>query len=432
MSKLDRRDFLKLASASGLSIPAWSLMPSAHAANLYTGKVLVDIFAFGGLDQSSWTDPRETDKTINDYAGLKSAVVAGQLRAAPMGNNAAFFNRYYSKMLVINGINTETNSHMDGARCHATGRLDLGYPHLDELHAYKYGQGLPMAWINSPPLNDSGNVTFSKTAGLVVPTDLPPATLFRDILDPNRASATQDHMKSGDFQKGLATRAQRIRAMQSAGTMVPRLNGIANQFLGADESRSLLGTVASQLPATFDAPQFVPAQLGLIAAKAGITSSIQISVGYFDSHSAHTTLYARELPKLTDFVDYVWQKAAALGIANRIFMRIFSEFGRTVFSTSGGKEHWGPGGTMVLMEAAPSWGNRVVGATGPRHEPRKINVATGAVDANGLSITPRHIHTALRKYLGIQTTDPRFNLRVPANEEIDLFNPNFKTGYPYH
>jgi hypothetical protein len=36
----------------------------------------------------------------------------------------------------------------------------------------------------------------------------------------------------------------------------------------------------------------------------------------------------------------------------------------------------------------------------------------------------------MRKYLNIETTDPRFNLKVPANEQFDFFNPALNTGYP--
>jgi hypothetical protein len=36
----------------------------------------------------------------------------------------------------------------------------------------------------------------------------------------------------------------------------------------------------------------------------------------------------------------------------------------------------------------------------------------------------------MRRYLGIETTDPRFDLKVPAAERIDLFNPAAATGYP--
>jgi hypothetical protein len=99
-------------------------------------------------------------------------------------------------------------------------------------------------------------------------------------------------------------------------------------------------------------------------------------------------------------------------------------------NSGNGKDHWEVG-SQVLMEANPAWGNRVFGASGPKHEQQKINLATGAVDpAAGLVIKPRHIHAALRKYLNIETTDPRFNLKVPANEMFDFFNPGVSTGYP--
>ncbi len=422
--RADRRDFLRHARAAGLVIPAWAWLPVTHAATAYSGKILVDVYANGGLDQSSWTDPRETDKTINEWAVTQSAVMAGHVRVAPMANNAAFFNAYYPQMLVINGINTETNAHVDGRRCHATGRLDLGYPHLDELYAHHYGTGLPMAWMN-----DDG-AAYANSAGLVPPTAIPNANQFRSLLQPNAFSITQDHMKPADLQKALAARAQRLQAQQAAGKKVPRLNNEARQFLAAADGRALLSSVATFLPDTFDT-SFPAAHVGLVAAQAGITSAIQLSVGQFDSHTDHTAQYTAQLPMLTNLVDFIWQKAAALGLSQRIFMRIYSEFGRTALNSGNGKDHLSAGGTMILMEAAPVWGNRVVGATGPRHESLKINVNTGAVDAvNGVTLTPRHVHAAIRKYLGITTDNPRFNLKVPAAQEIDFFNPAITTGYP--
>jgi hypothetical protein len=49
---------------------------------------------------------------------------------------------------------------------------------------------------------------------------------------------------------------------------------------------------------------------------------------------------------------------------------------------------------------------------------------------NGKVIAPRHIHDALRTYLGAPTSDPKFQLRVPADEKFDFFNPSAKTDYP--
>ena len=58
-----------------------------------------------------------------------------------MGNNTAFFTRFRDQCLVLNGVNTQTNSHNDGQRRQATGKLEMGFPALCELHAAKYGAG---------------------------------------------------------------------------------------------------------------------------------------------------------------------------------------------------------------------------------------------------------------------------------------------------
>ncbi len=56
---MNRRDFLN-SGAAGLTIPWWGVIPEAAAQSaLYSGRILINIHAAGGLDQSSWTDPRE-------------------------------------------------------------------------------------------------------------------------------------------------------------------------------------------------------------------------------------------------------------------------------------------------------------------------------------------------------------------------------------
>ena len=62
---------------------------------------------------------------------------SGNLRWAPIGNNTIFFNRFRDQILMVNGVNTLSNSHSDGARCAATGKLEMGFPALAELHAAK-------------------------------------------------------------------------------------------------------------------------------------------------------------------------------------------------------------------------------------------------------------------------------------------------------
>jgi hypothetical protein len=418
--KLDRRDFLKML---GASVPAWGLVPVANAQSpLYTGRILINIHASGGLDASSWTDPRETSAAMNNYAAAGTpAGLAGNIRFAPMGSNATFFAAYFSNMLVINGVNSETNSHEDGTRAHATGRLDLNFPTMPELFAATHGQGLPMPWLNAG--------AFNRSVGVVPATPVPDQNTFRALVSPNAASATNDFMKQADLNRVYGARAQRMQAMQASGKLLPRADVLANQFGAAGSSRALMERVATFIPATFDTP-FTQAHVALIAAQAGITSTIQLASGGFDGHSQLANSYATALPRLTNLVDYIWQKSAALNLSNRIFLRIYSEFGRTPLNSGNGKDHWSVG-SQVLMEANPAWGNRVFGASGPRHEQLKINTATGQVDpVNGVVIKPRHIHDAVRKYLGFTTNDPKFSLKVPSTENFDFFNANLNTGYP--
>jgi uncharacterized protein (DUF1501 family) len=416
---IDRRDFLKIA---GAVIPSWGLIPVASAqSSLYTGKILINVHASGGIDASSWFDPRETDGLMNFYARNGTpAAVAGNIRAAPMANNATFLQRYFQNMLVINGVNSETNSHEDGTRAHATGSLAMNYPNMSELFAYTYGKSAPMPWLNAGGMSNS--------VGLSPAVPMPDGNNFRLLLSPNSANGTQDFIKAADVQKVLAARADRVKAMQAAGNLVPRAQNVSAQFDGASNSRAMLAQVAQFLPATFDNA----AHVGLVAAQAGITTTLQFSSGGFDAHSNIVNSYQNSLTRLTDLVDYIITKSGDLGIANRVFIRIYSEFSRSPLINSGqGKDHYSVG-TQVLMEATPpAWGNRVFGMSGPRHQSMKINPATGAADpTSGKVITPRHIHEAVRKYLGFTTTDSRFSFRIPADENFDFFNPANNSGYP--
>jgi uncharacterized protein (DUF1501 family) len=418
---MDRRDFLKILSTV---VPAWGVIPIANAQSaLYNGRILINIHADGGIDASSWTDPRETDPRMNNYAAAGTpAIVAGKIRMAPMGNNAAFVQRHFSRMLVINGINSETNGHDEGTRANATGMLDMGYPNISELFAYQYGLDLPLGWMAAGG--------FTTSAGVLPATPVPDANTFRTLVNPNFASATSDFMKQADLNAAFETRTERMNAIKASGTALPRRAVLADQFIASGKGRLLMDRVAGFIPTTFD--RFASAHVALIAAQAGLASTIELSMGGFDGHDQLANGYANALPRLTDLVDYIWDKSDALGIANRLLVRIYSEFGRTPLNNANGKDHHSVG-SQVLMEASPIWGNRVFGASGPRHEAQRINPATGAVDpVNGIVIRPRHVHAALRRYLGITTVDPKFDLKVPATENFDFFNPAANGGtYPY-
>lgn len=76
-------------------------------------------------------------------------------------------------------------------------------------------------------------------------------------------------------------------------------------------------------------------------------------------------------------------------------------------------------GSSIIMEKNQTWTNRVVGETDERHFAYKVDPSTlQRNDAGGTRIHPKHIHKALRKYLGVGDTAD--SLRFPFNNTAEL------------
>ncbi len=86
---------------------------------------------------------------VNRWAGSAPAGRAGNLRYAPFAENAEFFQRHHQRMLVINGIDLQSNGHGAAERNRSTGQLMTGYPSLNELLAGVHGQGMPMPFVRA-------------------------------------------------------------------------------------------------------------------------------------------------------------------------------------------------------------------------------------------------------------------------------------------
>ena len=144
------------------------------------------------------------------------------------------------------------------------------------------------------------------------------------------------------------------------------------------------------------------AQLTVLAFKTRVSVSADLWLGGFDTHASHDRDHGWLLGNLTDSVDYLWDYAEAHGIADRLVVVMGSDFGRTNFYNSGdGKDHW-PIGSFVIMEKNQSWTNRAIGVTDELHFAQKVNPETlERDDKNGTIIYPKHVHKALRSYLGV-------------------------------
>ena len=163
-------------------VPAWPRRASVCrwcTRQDYRGKLFVFVQADGGWDPTSFCDPKANtpgEPVINHWAERDEIRQAGNIAYAPFAHNEAFFEKYHRRMLVINGVDAQTNSHTVGIVHNWSGRNSEGYPTTTALLAAHYAADLPV-----PYLSFGG---FSNTSGITRFTRIDNANLLRGIANP--------------------------------------------------------------------------------------------------------------------------------------------------------------------------------------------------------------------------------------------------------
>ena len=403
-----RRTLLKGLLAAAVAAPGFRL-PLVSAGD-QRGKLFVFVQADGGWDPTSFCDPKANtagEPVINHWAQYDEVRQSGNIYYAPFAYNVTFFEKYYRRMLVINGVDAQTNSHTVGIVHNWSGRNSEGYPTLSALLAAYYAPALPI-----PYLSFGG---YSVTSGITRFTRIDNADLLRTIATPAVPPYDSErYFSEADWD-----------AIQSYGTdAAERLAAVPNLLPG--DARHLayyrsafvtegLKAYADAIPPedeleedeegpdNFRSSVRRQAQLAVLAFKTGVAVSADLWLGGFDTHANHDPLHEWLLGRLTDGVDYLWEYAEVHGVADRMVVVIGSDFGRTnLYNSQSGKDHW-PIGSYIVMEKNQTWTNRVVGETDELHFAYRIDPRTLRPDETGGTILyPKHIHKALRRYLGIE------------------------------
>ena len=421
---MKRRTLLRgfLAGAGmAVSAPGFRL-PLVHAAD-YPGKLFVFVQADGGWDPTSFCDPKANtpgEPVINHWAQHEEVRQAGRIPYAPFARNQAFFEKYHRRMLVINGVDAQTNSHTVGIVHNWSGRNSEGYPTTTALLAAHYAPELPV-----PYLSFGG---FSATAGLTRFTRIDNADLLREIADPasqmfsDRDLAALESYRAATEERlaaapNLLPGDVRHRAFYRSAFSTEGLKAYADAIPPEDELEQ--EERYNGRDREFDSTLRRQAQLAVLAFKTGVAVSADLWLGGFDTHSYHDPDHEWLLANLTDSVDYLWEYAEEHGVADRMVVVIGSDFGRTNFyNAQSGKDHW-PIGSFVVMEKNQPWTGRAVGETDGLHFAQRINPQTlRRDDTNGTIIYPKHVHKALRRYLGIENTPGA--QRFPFNNTEDF------------
>ena len=428
-----RRELLKGLLATAAGAVAGFRLPFADAAD-YVGKLFVFVQADGGWDPTSFCDPKANtpgEPVINHWAENDEIREAGNIAYAPFANNEAFFEKYYRRMLVINGVDAQTNSHTVGIVHNWSGRNSEGYPAMTALLAAGFGAELPIGYLSFGG--------YSRTGGTIRYTRLNNARLLRGIATPDVANEEKRYIGEADWASLRSRRALTADRWASTPGLLPveaRNRALYQSAFAASEG---LKAYADAIPATEQLEQPVEfttpsgntfgsdlrrqAQLAVLAFKSGVAVSADMWLGGFDTHDTHDADQGALLANLTDSVDYLWDYAEAHGIADRLVVVMGSDFGRTNFYNSqDGKDHW-PIGSYIVMEKNQSWTNRVVGETDELHFAKKINpTSLERDDSNGTIIYPKHVHKALRRYLGIENSADAQRFPFSNTEDFEFFS----------
>ena len=431
---MKRRAFLNGLALTAVSAGAGFRLPFANAAE-YEGKLFAFVQADGGWDPTSFCDPKANtlgERVINHWAERDETRQAGNIPYAPFANNETFFEKYHSRMLVINGVDAQTNSHTVGVVHNWSGRNAEGYPTLASLLASQLGPALPMSYISFGG--------YSETGGLTRYTRLHNPELLRSVAYPrDELSPYFDPYFSEEAWHAMATHreARAKRLADAGGLLLGEARNLAfyqsamassdtlKAFADAIPSRELLEQPAEARRGNdvFRSELRRQAQLAVLAFKTGAAVSSDLYLGGFDTHVRNDEGQEWLLGNLTDSVDFLWDYAEVHGVADRMVVVIGSDFGRTNFYNSDdGKDHW-PIGSYVVMEKNQPWTNRVVGETDELHFAKKINPATlERDDANGTIVYPKHVHKALRRYLGIEFSAGALRFPFSNTEDFEFFS----------
>jgi len=419
---MDRRSFLKLASVAGLGVVG----PTAFGENNsliskgrtsyapYEGNFWIFVNLGGGWDPTSFCDPKganyvdEPDR-MNNYLA-DDIETAGNIRYAPVAGNAAFFQKYYERIMVINGIDMQTNGHDAGNRHTWSGRLTEGHPATPAFLAGAFGPEQPLAFLSSGGYSDTGGLVPRTRTGDNINS-------LRRLAYPNRMNPDDEFNKfHPDTGADLIAQAhsERESALMAAQGL-PKIQQSMSTLFAARSGSNELKLLEQYLPEERSPNQLASqGEVALAAYRAGIGVSAMLSMGGFDTHGNHDDNHFPRLQTLTEGLDEIMTRAEELGVADRVFIGVGSDFGRTPgYNDGNGKDHWPITSQFFMGPGVP--GNTVIGSSDERHGGIGLNYETLQSDPSAENLRPGHIVSSIRVLAGLGESE--FSARFPLPEQ---------------
>lgn len=426
-----RRQFLKYLGASGLGLTM--PMGLAQAQDMSPNRFWILVNAGGGWDPTYFLDPKgdrprlDGRGPVNNYS-TAAITTAGNIPfpssyptninppdANSAGHFANFFPKHAERLLVINGIDTQTNNHDAGSRFIWSGKIEEGYPSFGALAAAASAPGEPLSFIS--------NGGYDNTASLVAPARIGGGEVFQQLAFPNASRPGADAENRREFfhesiyqeiENARNARLQRLVASNS----LPLRQQQFSEMMQSRTGDNNLNRLVNLLPDRISNGLAGQAEVATAAFASGVAVSANLNMGGFDTHGNHDQNHANRLDQLLTGVDHLWEQIESYNLQDRVTVLVGSDFGRTPFYNDGnGKDHWNV--TSMMAMGAGVRGNRVIGGTDDHVEALKINPQSLAIDPNGITLSPQHIHVALRQMAGVNS-DLIGRFGIPENH-LNLF-----------
>ena len=461
---MDRRDFVKLAGFTGLSLFLPTILGREAEAEEATwgGPYFLQMHAAGGWDPTMFCDGKVTASGVTpayenrlvtevvDVNGVPvpAATAAGKFLLRnnnnPVEDPVHFFQTVGKDILVINGVDTQTNNHDTGVQGLACGHNDVELPALAALWAgwVARQRNIPMAFLAGAQYNRTGDVIGLSRF---------PGNKIGNLVNPYKPSANEALISDFAAQRIAELRGERFGRLEAQATLprnkrtliatrdaakggasVNLLQNVAGAAppdhaafvngLAPDTRDFLAGTVQGGASRFVDLGR--PLETILKCFQAGVSASATFAQGGFDTHSNHDNDQGNAMASFVARLRYVLLRAEQLGIKDKLYIMVTSDFGRTPrYNTGNGKDHWNVSSTLLVGPGIR--GGRAIGKTDEGHKAMKV-VPTNVTqvledrDPSGARIHVSHLHREMRRIMGLEQAPFIGEFALPADPPISL------------
>jgi len=439
---MDRRDFIKLCSLTGLGVASSQFTGSVvNEVNAQDADPNAPLFVYvggsGGPDHMMLSAPVGNVQNSGGFVPNRD-FAPGDIQTA--GQNIIFappatidangqpitpVEQYtgYGQLLVdhadiatvIVGIDGQTNGHDTGRRVSSTGILAQNSPALAAVYAAAVAQAKPLAFITNGYYDESQGTDVAKTrlgnAGNLE------RLIFPNKINPGPEDDLPRYHTDETFARIMETRQARLDKM-IANQRLPQLKNSMNLLYTARLGMSDLRRIVDFIPEELGNGTVAQANMIAAAYAAGLCQSATISRGGFDTHGAGTDDTQRaNMGQLVAGIQQLFQRAEELNFADRLVVVLGGDFGRTpTYNSGNGKDHYPTTQTVVFDGRGRIPGGRQLGATDDTGRYRRVDPTTLQPSESGVAIHHSHIHAWLREELGIADSEVA-RLNTLRNEE---------------